>query len=489
MLKTSSSHIKEPIRKSTEGTLLADSFARIYKRLLQGAWVRSGASVFMWLFGLIAYTQENIEGFAFLGVSISVLYLILINPPTLWILKGIRQKKSIAVLSLCLHGLEVFGYTAIIYFAGGMGRGYLTLLYAALITYVGVMSPRRWSFIVTAWCSLTFFGMIVLEYFKLIPDTSLSVRLPVPYSQQFLDVIIMTSGLLVVAFISFYTSGKLRRGRQQLKMQNESLKEVGDRLEQARNNLLEKNLALERAMERALASDQMKSEFLANMSHELRTPLNHIIGFTELVSDRAVGPLNATQEEFLNDVLSSSRHLLSLISDILDLSKVEAGKMNLETSEISLESLLRASLQMVKEETLKHRIALTPRFQEIPSTIRGDERKLKQILYNLLSNAVKFTPDGGRVELAAQGLDGRGVEIAVHDTGIGLETTDLERIFQPFEQGDNSIGRKYQGTGLGLALTRKMVSLHGGRIWAESPGSGRGATFHVILPLQPECDV
>jgi signal transduction histidine kinase len=482
-METVNSYEKDPIHRSTGENFSAESLEGVYKRHLQGAWVRSGASVFMWFYSLIAYNLRTFDSFAFTGVSSTVLYLILINPPTLWILKRIRQKKIVATLSLTIHGLEILGYTAIIYFAGGMGRAYLTLLYPALITYVGVMSPRHWPFIVTACCSLSLSGVIALEYFKLIPDTSLPFRYPIPYFRQFFEVGIMTGGFLVVAFISSYTSGLLRRGREKLKKQNADLREAGDKLEQARHILAEKNLALERAMEKAQDSDRKKSEFLANMSHELRTPLNHIIGFAELVADRAVGPLNATQVEYLNDVLGSSRHLLSLINDILDLSKVEAGKMNLEASEIPLERVLQDSLTMVKEKALKHRITLTPRFQEIPAAILADERKLKQILYNLLSNAVKFTPDGGRVELEARGMDGQGVEIVVSDNGIGLKESDLKRIFHPFEQVDGSAGRRYQGTGLGLSLTKRMVELHGGRIWAESEGLGRGSRVHIFFPI------
>ena len=264
----------------------------------------------------------------------------------------------------------------------------------------------------------------------------------------------------------------------------EKVKERTAKLERALSELKRSTRELILAKDLADNANHAKSEFLANMSHELRTPINHIIGFTEIVIDKSVGPLNISQEEFLNDALGSSRHLLSLVNDILDLSKVEAGKMELDATEIPLENLLRDSLIMVKEKAMKHSISLTPRFQEIPATIWADERKLKQILYNLLSNAVKFTPDGGTVELEVEGKEEQGIHFKVRDTGIGMAEKDLERIFQPFEQGDNSAGRKYQGTGLGLSLTKKIIELHNGRLWAESEGMGRGSTFHFILPRQ-----
>lgn len=467
-------------------TLPVKSLEGGYRRHLQGAWVRSVASVFLWFFAAAAYHLKTIDSFQLAGISGAVIYLILINPPTLWILKRLREKKWVTALSLSIHCLEIFGYTAIIYFAGGMGRGYLTLLYPALITYVGVMSPRCWPFIVTAFCFVAMSGVLALEQFGIIPDTSLPLRNPVPYDGQIFDLMLITGLLLVIAFISSYTAGLLRRRREQLKAQNRDLMEVRDKLKQSEKAGIEKNRALEESIRRARASDHRKSEFLANMSHELRTPLNHVIGFTEMVTDRAVGPLNATQEEFLNDVLGSSHHLLSLINDILDLSKVEAGRMNLELSEIQLEKIMRESLNMVKEKALKHSISLTPVFQEVPPTIRADERKLKQILYNLLSNAVKFTPDGGVVRLKARGMDGEGVEITVSDNGIGLPKAGLERIFTPFEQVDNTISRKYQGTGLGLSLTKRLVELHGGRIWAESEGKGAGSTFAFTVPFALE---
>ena len=229
-------------------------------------------------------------------------------------------------------------------------------------------------------------------------------------------------------------------------------------------------------------ANRHKSEFLANMSHELRTPLNAIIGFSEVLLQRMFGELNRKQDEYLQDVLSSGRHLLSLINDILDLSKVEAGRMELELDRFDLPQALQDTLVLVRERAVRHGIDLRLEVDSRLGPLVADERKIKQVLLNLLSNAVKFTPEGGRVEIGAVPTDG-GVEISVADTGIGIAPEDQELIFEEFRQVGGDYAHKREGTGLGLTLARKFVELHGGRLWVKSQ-PGQGSTFTFSVPVQ-----
>jgi len=488
-------------------SVMTEEYGKIlYGRHVGGAMVRSVASLIMWSFGLILFLLGALKSDNFMGISASVAFLVLINPPTLWVLKRVRKIRAYRYVSLTFNILEIIGYTGIIYFVGGIEASNLLLLYAALIIYTGLSAPRILPFILAGTCSIALSLVVVLVHLGFLPHYTFTPGLHYPWKNQLTILSTSIALLFVVAYIASYTAKLLGKSREKLRRQNEI---VAASIQHLQNEIAERELTEAKlivAKKEAEAASRAKSDFLANMSHEVRTPLNHIIGFTELVVDQQVGKLNEMQAEYLGDVLASSRHLLSLINDILDLSKVEAGKLDLEVGEIHLRRLLEGSLDMVKEKALKHRVRLSKEMDGIPEVIQADERKLKQILYNLLSNAVKFTPDGGVVTLAACRLffqdaqwrrgdgcvepipfvtsaAGEWVKISVRDTGIGLKAEDLERVFAPFEQADTSVSRKYQGTGLGLSLTRRLVELHGGKIWAESEGEGKGSVFRFLFPV------
>ena len=238
---------------------------------------------------------------------------------------------------------------------------------------------------------------------------------------------------------------------------------------------------LEVANEDLAAASRHKSEFLANMSHELRTPLNAIIGFSDVLEQRLFGELNERQSEYTRDIAGSGRHLLDLVNEILDLSKVEAGRMELEPTEFALAETIHGALAFVRERAASHQIALTPDVPADLGTIVADERKVRQVLLNLLSNAVKFTPDGGRIGVHARRRDGE-VEVSVRDTGIGIAPEDQAKVFDEFQQVGKASDRSREGTGLGLTLAKRFIELHGGRIWVKSE-IGTGTTFTFAVPL------
>ena len=238
---------------------------------------------------------------------------------------------------------------------------------------------------------------------------------------------------------------------------------------------------LEAANRELAAASQHKSEFLANMSHELRTPLNAIIGFSEVLGDRMFGELNEKQEEYLKDINASGGHLLSLINDILDLSKIEAGRMELELANFDLPTALDNALMLVCERAQRRSLTLDKVVDAGVGQIQGDERKIRQVVLNLLSNAIKFTPEGGRIEVAAVPKDEL-VEVSVSDTGVGIAPEDQEKVFEEFRQV-GAADRKAEGTGLGLTLCRKFIELHGGQIWVKSQ-VGVGSTFTFTIPVR-----
>jgi len=365
---------------------------------------------------------------------------------------------------------------------------------------------------------------LVISDIRMEGKDGIELMLEAQKSYPHLDFIIMTGHAAEYSYGDIIAAGAADYLVKSFEMSELSAKL--QRIEREKNiirQLQQTNKKLEKAMEQASqmatkaeAASQAKSNFLANVSHEFRTPLNAIIGFTGLVIDKHFGDLNEVQEEYLGDVLQSARHLLSLINDILDLSKVEAGKLELKLSECSLKAVLSGCMMTVREKAMKHGIRLSTDIEDASETIRADLLKLEQIMNNLLSNAVKFTPDGGKVHTSARVIDCmvrpglrfedpeelrivKGpidlsklaggehqtcIEVSVSDTGIGLNEKDLQRIFKPFEQAEGITSRRYKGTGLGLSLTKRLVELHGGKIWAESEGEGKGSTFCFIIPVK-----
>ena len=252
--------------------------------------------------------------------------------------------------------------------------------------------------------------------------------------------------------------------------------QFNDMSDELRRSYAELEQKVEERTQQLAVANRHKSEFLANMSHELRTPLNAIIGFSEALRERMFGELNAKQVEYLNDIHASGRHLLSLINDILDLSKIEAGRMELDVQSFAAPAALEAALSLMRERAQRGGIALSLELEPAVGEVRADERKFKQILLNLLSNSIKFTPAGGRVAVQAR-LNGAGLEVAVRDTGIGIAPEEQAAVFEEFRQ----VGPRAEGTGLGLALTKRFVELHGGSIRLES-APGQGSTFIFTLP-------
>ena len=247
-------------------------------------------------------------------------------------------------------------------------------------------------------------------------------------------------------------------------------------------NVNRMNDELQRLYRELETASKHKSEFLANMSHELRTPLNAIIGFSQVLRAGISGEINAKQQEYLDDIVTSANHLLALINDVLDLSKVEAGQVELQVAPFSLSDALERGVSMVREQATINGVQVALHANGGLDAVAGDERRIRQVIFNLLSNAVKFTPSGGSVDVSATQSNGK-VTVSVADTGPGIAAEDLDRIFEEFQQTETG-ARQTEGTGLGLALSKRFVEMHGGRIWCDSE-LGKGSTFRFTLPLRP----
>jgi signal transduction histidine kinase len=443
----------------------------------------------MWLTALTAYLFGLINFDNLASASVAILYLILINPPALWVLKRIISQTIAKYFSYFISLLEIIGFTAVIHSFGGIEAAFLLPLYAASIAYVGPLEPRRKPYIIAGFSNICFLLLINLEHGGILQTIKVNPDYYMPWKYQVAIMIAVVPMLFIVAFISSYTVQLLKNSREQLRRQNEELR-----------------VALIKASE----SDRLKSEFLANISHELRTPLHAIIGFSDLLNNHYLGELNEKQKDSVKDINTSGKHLLAIINDLLDLSKMEAGKMDLDISEINLKMLLENSLNIFEKLAQGRGNKLLSDIADCPKTIQADERMVRQIIYNLLSNAIKFTPEGGSIKLSAHHLTRANnhwltkkgemlylpslyghelmnhkhlVKVSVADTGIGLKMDDMKLIFKPFIQVDGSKSRRYQGTGLGLSLTKQFVELHKGSIWVDSEGEDKGSTFHFVIPV------
>jgi two-component system, NtrC family, sensor kinase len=367
-------------------------------------------------------------------------------------------------------------------------------------------------------------GTKVLSAFQTVQPTGWRVFVEEPLSEAFapLKATVWRTALLLVAFLALaiVTSVLLARrlvrpiesiqaaaakigsgalddrleisSRDELGALAEEFNRMAERLQESYSGLERKVQERTRELANALAAldeksreleaaSRHKSEFLASMSHELRTPLNAISGFAQVLRKQLFGEINAKQDEYLDDILGSADHLLALINDVLDLSKVEAGQVELKVASFSLREALERGVVMVRERASKDGVQVALAATPDVGTVSGDERRIRQVIFNLLSNAVKFTPTGGAVDVSATRADGE-VRIAVADTGPGISPEDQERIFEEFQQTEAGLAQN-EGTGLGLALSKRLVELHGGRIWVDSE-PGKGSTFVFTLPVE-----
>jgi signal transduction histidine kinase/ActR/RegA family two-component response regulator len=426
-----------------------------------GAIARSSASVLLFIVAIGAYWLGVLPGPSMLGIAVAVLLLLLIGLPALAILRRLPQR-AFWVYSFAVHATELLAYTAVIHFCGGIEAAFLTGIYAAMTAYVGIVLPRPWPFRVALASAAALGALVLLEHQGLLAHRPLVPHAHLPPVIQGVSYCLSIAILFVVAYLATQGADTIRRGKDSLRQQN---------------------VALQAATADAIHSDRLKSEFLATMSHEIRTPLNGVIGMTSLLLNT---PLNEDQRIQVDTIRTSGQALLEIISDILDLSKVDAGAIELDASPFDIRSCCQDAISIVKGTADAKNVALSAEFSSnLPRALLGDFSRLRQILLNLIGNAVKFT-DRGTVLLAVSGTAEQErflLTARVEDTGVGISESEASRLFRPFVQVDSSRTRRFKGTGLGLTISKRLAELMGGDIQYR-PRPGGGSIFELEVPLR-----
>lgn len=459
----------------------------LFRRHVQGALVRSGASMFMWVCALVAFLEGHLRKDQITGVSVSVLFLIMMNPPALWLLKRIVRVNLSRVLSLFINISEIVGYTSIIYFLGGIEATYLIPIYSLLIMYVGVVAPRKLPFIVAGICSIAFALVVVLEYLGFLPGRYHAMGLYFPWKNQF-DILFVIAALLFMgAFIASYTGTLLKESREKLIRQNAELIQAKEAAEKARDELEQR--VKERTSELVIANEQLHQktgdlvrsnkeleQFAYVASHDLREPLRMVTCYVQLLSERYKDRLDQDANVFINFATDGASRMYQLINDLLDYSRVGTRGNPFEL--VDCEQVFDKSINNLKMVVEESGAEVT--HDPLPKTV-ADFSQLEQLFQNLIGNGIKFhREESPRVHVSAMSNANHWV-FSVRDNGIGVDPAYKDRIFVIFQRLHAS--DKYPGTGIGLAICKKIVERHGGSIWVESE-PGKGATFFFTLPKE-----
>ncbi|MDO9109136.1 MAG: ATP-binding protein [Desulfatirhabdiaceae bacterium] len=495
--------------------VIPDAFrAKLFKTHIQGAIVRSVASLIMWLFALFAFWVDDIQVSHFIGISCSVLFLILINPPTLFILTRIVRNNAYANFSLFINMLEVVGYTAIIYSLGGFEATYLTPIYAAMIAYLGVMAPQKVPFIIASFCALAFGSVVTLDGLGVIPSLKVDPHFNPSLSAQFIRVSVVIGLLFIVAYISSFTAGKLKQGRDRLRQQNKELEEKTIQLENSRRELNDAHNGLEvmvvklqseiaerkQAEEERLGFQQQlqqlqKVESLNRMAgaiaHHFNNQLHVVMGSLEMTMDGLPQGVNS------NKSLVSAMQATRKAAEVSKLMLTYLGQTPGNHESIDLSYAYRQSLPLLQAAAPKG-MTLKADFPSYGPVIRADSNQIHQILTNLVNNAWESNSNNrGTITLTVKTVSPTDIPtskrfpidwqpksipyacLEVSDTGCGISNMDIEKVFDPF------FTTKFTGRGLGLPVVMGIVKAHGGGVTVESE-QGQGSVFRIFLPVSTE---